>query len=43
MLNIGQSLDTGSQGLEQTLSPTAVGQRALEMTPEQPKFMKKKK
>ncbi|HWW00200.1 MAG TPA: hypothetical protein VNZ64_10935 [Candidatus Acidoferrum sp.] len=43
MLNVGQSLDTGSQGLEQTLSPTAVGQRALEMTPEQPKIMKKKK
>jgi hypothetical protein len=41
-LNVGQSLDTGSQGLEQTLSPTAVGQRALEMTPELPKFMKKK-
>jgi len=42
LLNSGQSLDNGSLGLEQTLAPTAVGQRALEMTPAPRKFPKKK-
>jgi len=42
LLNSGQSLDNGSFGLEQTLAPTAVGQRTLEMTPPPRKFPKKK-
>lgn len=41
-LNYGQSIDLGTSGLEQTLAPTAVGQRALEMTPPPKKFPKKK-
>ena len=41
-LNAGQSLDNGWMGLEQTMSPTAVGQRTLEMTPAPQKFPKKR-
>lgn len=41
-LNSAQSLDNGSFGLEQTLAPTTVGQRALEMTPPTRRFPKKK-
>ncbi len=41
-LNSAQSLENGSFGLEQNLAPTAVGQRALEMTPPARKFPKKK-
>ncbi len=42
LLNSAQSLDNGSFGFEQTLSPKAVGQRSLEMTPPPKKFPKKK-
>ena len=42
LLNYAQSLDNGAYGFEQTLAPTAVGQRALEMTPPPRKFPKKK-
>jgi hypothetical protein len=42
LLNSAQSLDDGSFGFEQTLAPTAVGQRTLEMTPPPRKFPKKK-
>ena len=41
-LNYAQSMDIGSFGFEQTLAPTAVGQRTLEMTPPPKKFPKKK-
>jgi hypothetical protein len=42
VLNTASSLDSGAAGLEQTLAPTAVGQRALEMTPAPTKAEKKK-
>jgi hypothetical protein len=42
VLNSGSSLDLGTLGFEQVLAPTAVGQRALEMTPPPRKFPKKK-
>ena len=42
VLNTGSSIDNGAFGLEQTLAPTAVGQRALEMTPTPTKAQKKK-
>jgi hypothetical protein len=41
-LNYAESLDLGAYGFEQTLAPTAVGQRSLEMTPPPKKFPKKK-
>ena len=42
VLNTASSLDSGMAGFEQSLAPTAVGQRALEMTPPPKKFPKKK-
>jgi len=42
VLNTRASMDNGLWGFEQTLAPTAVGQRALEMTPAPKKFPKKK-
>lgn len=43
VLNTASSLDNGAFGLEQTLAPTAVGQRTLEMTPAPTKAEQKKK
>jgi hypothetical protein len=42
VLNTAQSPDHGAFGLEQTLTPTAIGERTLEMTPPPRKFPKKK-
>jgi hypothetical protein len=42
LLNSAYNPDTGMVGLEQTLAPTAVGQRTLDMTPAPRKFPKKK-